>query len=282
MFQLLGSVIGLLSVGLMLERLVGSVALAVTYTVAGLIAGAAQLSAHQTAVNAGASGAIFGVYGLLIASVLWGFHRPSSATIPVAAIKGLIPGALVFLVLDVATSGLRSDARIAGFAAGFLAGLILAAGITYRKPAMRQVLATVTATAAIVVVMVAPLRGLDDVRAAIADVISVEDRTSHEYDAILQQSSEGRSTMSDRIELIDQIRPRLQALRVRLESFHKVPREHQALVASALEYLKARDESWRLRKEALRRSNLQILGQADAVERTSLDTFRKLKVVVES
>ena len=68
----------------------------------------------------------------------------------------------------------------------------------------------------------------------------------------------------------------------RLESFHKVPREHQWLVTGAIEYLKARDESWRLRREALRKSNLQILRQADSVERVSLDTFRKLKAAAAS
>jgi hypothetical protein len=88
--------------------------------------------------------------------------------------------------------------------------------------------------------------------------------------------------MRDRIVLIDQIRPQLQALRSRLESFDKVPREQQPLVASAIDFLKTRDESWRLRKEALRKSNLQILRQADSVERNSIDKFRKLKAAVAS
>ena len=275
--RLLANVIGLVSVGFMLERLVGPVAFAVTYAVAGVMAGVAELSAHQIAVNAGASGAIFGVYGLLAASTMWGFYRPSPATIPLAALKNLAPAAFVFLSVDVLTRGLHSDARIAGLVAGFVAGMILAAGVTYRKPAIRQVCVTVAATAAIVVVLVAPLRGLDDVNAEIAEVIAVEDRTAHDYDAVLERANEGRSTIRDRIVLIDQIRPQLQAQRERLESFHNVPREHQSLVVRAIEYLKTRDESWRLRQQALRTSNLQMLRQADTVERTSLDTFKKLK-----
>ena len=275
--RLLANVIGLVSVGFMLERLVGSVAFAVTYIVAGVMAGVAEMSAHQIAVNTGASGAIFGVYGLLAASTMWGFYRPSPATIPLAALKGLVPAAFVFLSIDVLTRGLHSDARIAGLLAGFIAGVILAAGVTYRKPAMRRVCVTVAATAAIVVVLVAPLRGLDDVNAEIADVIAVEDRTAHDYDAVLERANQGRSTIRDRIVLIDQIRPQLQAQRARLEAFRNVPREHRTLVAGALEYLKARDESWRLRQQALRTSNLQMLRQADATERTSLDTFKKLK-----
>jgi rhomboid protease GluP len=274
---LVANLIGFVSVGFMLERLVGPIAFAVTYAAAGVLAGVAELSAHQVAVSTGASGAIFGVYGLLAASTAWGFYRQSPATIPLVALKGLLPGAFVFLTVDVLTHGFQSDGRIAGFAAGFVAGVILVAGVTYRKPAMQRVWATVGATAGIVVLLGAPLRGLDDARADVAAVIAVEGRTAQEYDAEIGRANDGRSTMRERIVLIDQIRPQLQALRARLESFDRVPREQQALVASAIEFLKTRDESWRLRKEALRKSNLQILRQADSVERTSIDRFRKLK-----
>jgi rhomboid protease GluP len=282
MLPLLGNLIGLASVGFMLERLVGPVAFAGTYIVAGVIAGVAELSAHQIAVNTGASGAIFGVYGLLVASTVWGLYGRSSATIPLAALKHLAPGSLVFLIIDIVSYGIGSEVRVVGFATGLIVGLILAAGVTHRKPAMRRVFATVAATVGIVIVLVAPLRGLEDVSADIAAVIASEDRITHDYDAVLAAANEGRSTMHDRIVLIDQIRPRLQTLRARLESFHKVPREQQPLVARALEYLKTRDESWRLRREALRKSNLQILSEADSVERMSLDRFRKLKVAASA
>jgi membrane associated rhomboid family serine protease len=282
LLQLLANVIGFVSVGFMLERLVGPVAFAVTYAAAGVMAGVAELSAHQIAVNAGASGAIFGVYGLLAASALWGFYRRSPATIPLAALKGLVPGAFVFLTVDVLTHGLHSDGRFAGLAAGVIAGAILSTQIAHRRPALRRVWATVGATAGILILLGAPLRGLDDASADVAAVIAVEGRTAHEYDAELERSNDGRSTMRERIVLIDQIRPQLQALLARLQSFDKVPREQQPLVASAIEFLKTRDESWRLRKEALRKSNLQMLRQADSVERISIDRFRKLKAVATS
>jgi membrane associated rhomboid family serine protease len=280
--RLLANAIGFVSVGFMLERLVGPVAFAVTYVAAGVVAGTAELSAHQVDVITGASGAIFGVYGLLAASTMWGFYRPSPAAIPLAALKGLVPGAFVFVSVDVLTHGLHSGGRFSGFAAGFVAGMILIAGATYRRPAMQRVFATVGATAGIVILLVAPLRGLDDARADVAAVIAVEGRTSQEYDAEIERANDGRSSMRERIVLIDQIRPQLQALRARLESFDRVAREQQPLVASAIEFLKTRDESWRLRKEALRKSNLQILRQADSVERISIDRFRKLKAAATS
>jgi hypothetical protein len=88
--------------------------------------------------------------------------------------------------------------------------------------------------------------------------------------------------MRERIVLIDQIRPQLQAVARAARIVRQGAREQQPLVASAIDFLKTRDESWRLRKEALRKSNLQILRQADSVERISIDKFRKLKAAATS
>ena len=52
--RLLANVIGFVSVGFMLERLVGPVAFAVTYLAAGLMAGVVEMTAHQIDVNTGA------------------------------------------------------------------------------------------------------------------------------------------------------------------------------------------------------------------------------------
>jgi hypothetical protein len=61
----------LIQVGAVLERLVGRVAFAAVYVSAGVFAGLVFLSSYPLAVNAGASGAIFGLYGLLFASAIW-------------------------------------------------------------------------------------------------------------------------------------------------------------------------------------------------------------------
>jgi hypothetical protein len=56
-----------------------------------------------------------------------------------------------------------------------------------------------------------------------------------------------------------------------------VPPEHQPLVAAAQEYLRQRDESWRLRAEALRTANLGMLRKAERTERLSLETLSSLR-----
>src|SRR5687767_14852996 len=63
--HLVANIAGLVSLGMMLERLLGHFAFAVVYLAAGVCAGLLRLFASPLNVSAGASGAIFGVYGLL-------------------------------------------------------------------------------------------------------------------------------------------------------------------------------------------------------------------------
>ena len=80
--HLLVNVAGMLQVGLLLERLLGPLAVALVYVAAGAFSSLENVSSHPIGISAGASGAIFGLYGLLIASVMWSFlqrGRPQQA-----------------------------------------------------------------------------------------------------------------------------------------------------------------------------------------------------------
>ena len=63
-------VVVLAQLGMFLERLVGRALLATVFVSAGLLAGLINVSAYPMAVSGGTSGAIFGLYGLLLASIV--------------------------------------------------------------------------------------------------------------------------------------------------------------------------------------------------------------------
>ena len=63
-------VVVLAQLGMFLERLVGRALLATVFVSAGLLAGLINVSAYPMAVTGGTSGAIFGLYGLLLASIV--------------------------------------------------------------------------------------------------------------------------------------------------------------------------------------------------------------------
>ena len=73
------------------------------------------------------------------------------------------------------------------------------------------------------------------------------------------------------------ITPELQAMQARFKALGRVPPEHQPLVANAEEYLRLRDESWRLRAAALHKSSMPALRKAETAERASLQAFERLK-----
>ena len=66
-------------------------------------------------------------------------------------------------------------------------------------------------------------------------------------------------------------------MQARLKTLGRVPPEHQPLLASAEEYLRLRDESWRLRAAALHKSSMPALRKAETAERASLQAFERLK-----
>jgi rhomboid protease GluP len=279
-----GSVLALLihtaaiaQLGLVLERLVGHFAFAAIYVAAGVFASVMHLSASPEAVTAGASGAVVGAYGLLLASIVRGTLKRSSLTIPFRALAMLAPAAAVFALHVGVVSGFDLAAR-AGLFTGFLFGIVVERDVRERKPPMRRLAALSAATLAIAVLTAVPLRGFTDVRPALDHVIAVEERTAAAYDHAVLRFRNGRITAKSLAQLIDgTILPELQAARARVAELKRVPAAHQALVASANDYLKLRDESWRRRAKALNAANMRLLREADRTERASLAAFERIR-----
>ena len=70
------SLAALVQVGRILERVVGRLTVIAVYLSAGIFTGLVNLSSHPLAVTVGTSGAVFGLYGLLIALLIWQtFHE---------------------------------------------------------------------------------------------------------------------------------------------------------------------------------------------------------------
>ena len=184
MFQLLVNLTALVQVGLILERMVGHVTVATIYLAAGLLAGVVSLSADPLAVSLGASGAVFGLYGLLFASTIWGLLPRSEMTIPLPTLKQLGPVAALFVLYNVVNARLDSGAELAGLGVGFAGGLALTWDVSVRKPAPRR-LASAMATALVITVAFAvPLRGVADVRPEIQRLLALEDRTGERVSEI--------------------------------------------------------------------------------------------------
>ena len=276
--HLLADIAGLVLLGAMLERLVGHVAFATVYFASGVFASLGSLSADPMTVSVGASGAIFGACGLLAAATIWGLLSRSPLTIPLAAARRLAPGVAVFFLYTAATGGLGNAAVLNGFVMGFACGLLVAKGFGERKPPALRSAAALASALVIAIVSAFTMRGFTDVKPEIERIMAVETRTSGLYEKAVEQFRLGGMNADALAQIIDRtILPELQAAHARLSALDRVPAEHRSMVAGAVEYLRLRGESWKLRADGLHKGSMPTLQKADRTERASLDVLEGVR-----
>jgi len=290
-FQLVINMISIGQVGHILERLVGRAAFVSIYLAAGVFGGLLMLSSYPVFVSFGPSAAIFGLYGLLAASLLWGYiHRrpaPESdaeivddvfgpqLTVPLMVVKRLGPAALLFILYNLSNESTGAAAEFAGMIVGFVGGIVLARGTSEATSPMRRVAVTMAVAAIIAVIAAVPLRGIADIRPEMSYVVEVEGRTSQMYQTAVELFHRGRLTADGLAQTIDRnIVPELQTADARIKSLVHVPAEHQQFVADAEEYLRLREQSWRLRAEGLRKTNTVTVRKMTKTERESDESWR--------
>lgn len=112
----------LAATGPLVERLFGSTTFLFLYLVSGVVSSLAGLTWHPAANSAGASGAIFGLYGALLAALI--LHDSS---IPVSVAAPLKRSAIVLTLYSMAAGLLVPGVDVAGHIGGLFGGFILGA-----------------------------------------------------------------------------------------------------------------------------------------------------------
>jgi membrane associated rhomboid family serine protease len=149
------------NVGRLAERLFGHSIFLLLYFFTGIVAGLATIAWNPALNVVGSSGAIFGVLGATLASVI----RPSHRT-PPAFIRShwfsLLSFTLFNLVSGFVQFGIANAAHVGGFAAGALLGAVIAFpryGIE-RRYRRRQYVAAIGAAVAVLLIAVALTPGI--------------------------------------------------------------------------------------------------------------------------
>ncbi|HTB52482.1 MAG TPA: rhomboid family intramembrane serine protease [Ferruginibacter sp.] len=133
--HLFANMYGLLFVGIFLEPVLGKNKYAIAYVVTGIIASITSLYWHPATVSIGASGAVFGLYGVFIALLLL-------KVFPKGVGKAFLIFASVFiaynLVIGLMSKGVDNAAHIGGLVSGFILGLYLKSylkdDVSYTEP----------------------------------------------------------------------------------------------------------------------------------------------------
>lgn len=122
--QLLINMLGLGAFGPLAERLFGKLTFLFIYLSAGLFGGLLSLCARPDGNSAGASGAIMGVIGALLAAALRGRR-----SYPISVLRTIRKPAIIFtivvFVFGLFHKGIDNAANVGGLVAGFVLGLLL-------------------------------------------------------------------------------------------------------------------------------------------------------------
>jgi membrane associated rhomboid family serine protease len=284
--HLVANVLGLVHLGLIVERLVGPVAFAAMYVAVGLFSSLMNLSTSPMAVHVGASGAIFGAYGLMIAVLMWGVFRRSAPIMPITAAKRVAPATIVFVLYNLSTEASTSVAELSALIAGFACGLVMAGGVSEPKASRRRIAMAAAAMLVAAVAVAVPVRGIGEVVDATSDlqrVVTEEERTMTTFRAAADQFNTGRITAQALAEVIEHgILPAVRATRGRFDLIQKVYPQQQTLLVACKEYLRLRDDSWRVRTAAFRQSSMSMLREADTIERASLEILGQITAALHA
>jgi rhomboid protease GluP len=127
-FHLLMNMYALLYIGLLLEPHLGKTRFAVAYFLTGISASVVSLWWHSMTISAGASGAIFGMYGVFLALL-------TSNLIEKSARKALLTSIIIFVGYNL-LNGLKGGIDNAAHIGGLISGLII--GYSYIQSMERE------------------------------------------------------------------------------------------------------------------------------------------------
>jgi len=118
--HLLFNMYALVYIGLLLEPYLGKTRFAAAYVLTGIVASTASLWMHEQTVSAGASGAIFGMYGVFLAML-------TTNAIDKSVRKAMLTSILVFVGYNLANGikgGIDNAAHIGGLVSGLAIGYL--------------------------------------------------------------------------------------------------------------------------------------------------------------
>jgi len=268
------NMVGLWFLGTLIERLLGSLGFAVTYLLSGLCGSILSTWWNPLTVSAGASGAIFGIFGALVAYLL--SHR---GQIPREMLVSLRRFAISFMALNVAfgvkQKGIDVAAHLGGLGGGLVVGMFVGrpVGETSSVARRRALLAALVGSATVGLVARALPRTFNPAD-ELAAFQTVNDQTIATYNDGVKRLAGDTFRDEDLARLIDeQVLPPWRQFQRRLVAPERLGRAHEALWREIATYMKARELAWAQISNALRSHDAAAMAQANDALNATLDTL---------
>ena len=245
--------------GPFVERLYGSPRYLALYLASGTLGSLASVAWHGLRVSAGASGAIFGIYGALLA-----FLVRQRSRVPMAALRELRQGTLAFLgfnlVFGLVIDGIDMAAHVGGLAAGFGIGLVLCPTSREARRGWLAAVATVALTAALVPLAIGWVpNGVVGFERALEDFGAVETQVIDTINGAVEQRQREEISNTDLARVLEtEVLPPWREARERFDGTDMtgLPRDLEERRRQLSEYMRLRQEGWELQSAAVRENDL--------------------------
>jgi membrane associated rhomboid family serine protease len=253
------------SVGYLVEALIGNVGFLVTYMLAAVLGSIASLAWNPYAVAAGASGAVFGVYGILLAYLV-----RARESVPKELVRRLVRGAGLFVLLNLALGLAIKNIDVAdhlgGLVAGFGGGLLFARPLDKRGSSLdaglRALALGLLGSFAVVATVKLSLTPIDLTK-EMAEVRDVQGTVRSRYVGALIHHSAKTMTDGEFSRFLDNdMRPLLRKHVDRLKSLQRLRGTQKDRVRNMSTNLDLVEHSFALLSEAVRNQDVQTFENA--------------------
>ena len=128
--HLFGNMCALFYIGLLLEPILGKTRFITAYLFTGVVASGTSLWWHEKVLSAGASGAIFGMYGVFLAMLTTSLIKKSTRNALVTSIVFFV----IYSLIGGMNYGIDNAAHIGGLISGIIIGYAFYPGLKNRSP----------------------------------------------------------------------------------------------------------------------------------------------------
>lgn len=272
LLHLLVNMVALWNVGSFMERLLGSTGFLALYVLAGLLGSVASVAWNPFVISAGASGAIFGLIGGLLAFLVW--YRDMQQHAFLAALRTNTLAFLGFnLIYGFIQPGIDMAAHLGGLAGGFGCGLALMSALTLASRPRRRMRSGVVGLVGLGLILglTTLLPRAEDVEARLQQFASLDTTTLETFNRTITQLQQGKVSEAEvaRVlaqEVLPPWRTQREALQ-RLATLPRLPTRQKRLVTTLVEYMTARQEGWELLQAGLLRHDPQAFQNAKEKQR---------------
>lgn len=239
-------------VGRLVERLLGNVGFLALYLTAGIAGSLASVWWNPDVLSAGASGAVFGVFGALA-----GFLIRARESVPPSMLKSLARSCAMLIgfnvIFGLSVKGIDNAAHLGGLAAGLVAGLIMGQHLDLAAGARRMGRNAVVGVLGAGLYFAAPsLVEPNEMPRVLSEIAPQEQAVFNTYNALVQGAQGGTlsdADFADRLE--EDVLPRWRVLRAQVDAVKPASDRDRAMQR----YFELREQGWTRVVEGLRSGN---------------------------